>query len=250
MRFRPCIDLHQGQVKQIVGSTLEKGELITNFISQHPPRWYAELYKKYNLSGGHVVKLGKGNDEAALEALSAYPDGLHLGGGIQLENADFWLAKGAKAVLISSAIFDQGKIDYAKLQAFKDKLGKEKIVLDLSCGKNLDDQYRIYYNGWRDMSNETLSPDLFQKLSPYSQSFLIHSVDMEGRQAGIDLSLIKLLGEAADFSITYAGGITNQQDLDWLKDLGKDKIDFTIGSALDIFGGGGFKFLDLVAAYS
>ena len=99
-RFRPCIDLHSGQVKQIVGGTLSSSssELRTNHISPHPAKYFAELYRKHEVSGGHVIMLGPGNEEAAIEALSVWPQGLQVGGGINAENARLWIERSAHKV--------------------------------------------------------------------------------------------------------------------------------------------------------
>src|ERR1039457_2537573 len=105
--FRPCIDLHEGKVKQIVGGTLgvEPGRLRTNFVSDRPAAWFAKLYQRDALAGAHVIMLGPGNDEPARAALRAYPGGLQIGGGINLENAGAWLAAGGSHVVVTSLLF-------------------------------------------------------------------------------------------------------------------------------------------------
>ena len=99
-RFRPCIDLHAGSVKQIVGGTLstDNAGLKTNYTSEHPAAYYAELYRKNGLRGGHVIMLGPGNNKAAKEALTAWPGGLQVGGGIKDANAREWIDAGAERV--------------------------------------------------------------------------------------------------------------------------------------------------------
>lgn len=100
-RFRPCIDLHSGQVKQIVGGTLgtQASDLRTNYVSKLPSSYYAWLYKQSALSGAHVIMLGPGNEAAAQEALSAWPGALQLGGGINQTNAKHWIERGAEKVI-------------------------------------------------------------------------------------------------------------------------------------------------------
>src|SRR3954469_7578430 len=115
--FRPCIDLHEGKVKQIVGGTLAAapGALRTNFVSDHSAAWYAELYKRDGLKGGHVVMLGSGNEAEARAALSVYPGGLQVGGGINSENAHSWLEAGASHVIVTSWVFRDGRLDRERL---------------------------------------------------------------------------------------------------------------------------------------
>jgi len=249
MRFRPCIDLHQGKVKQIVGSTLESGDLITNFVSSHSPAWYAKLYRDHQLQGGHIIQLGPGNETSALEALKAFPNGFRFGGGIHLTNAEYWLKNGAQAVIISSYMFTGQKIDRQKLKSMKEAVGKEKLVIDLSCGQNEKGEFLIYSQGWRLQSKEVLSPFLMEELMEFCDGFLIHSVDREGKCEGLDEKLVAILSAAKQGLITYAGGIASQKDLELLNSLSHGKIDFTIGSALDIFGGKGFSFGYLVKKY-
>ena len=116
--FRPCIDLHDGRVKQIVGSSLsDNGDgLKTNFETDRSPAWFAELYKKDGLRGGHVIMLGKGNEKAAKEALLAYPNGLQIGGGITAYNALEYLEAGASQVIVASWIFPDGNLDFNRLE--------------------------------------------------------------------------------------------------------------------------------------
>jgi phosphoribosylformimino-5-aminoimidazole carboxamide ribotide isomerase len=239
MKFRPCIDLHQGKVKQIVGSSLRDADaktLRTNFESDHPPSYYAAKYRRDSLFGGHVVMLGPGNEKAALEALAAFPGGLHAGGGISPSNAKTFLDNGASHVIISSYIFTGGVLDLEHLQECAKTIGKERLVLDLSCKKQ-DGHYRIMIDRWQTMTDLTLSKETFSQLAPFCDEFLIHATEIEGQQAGIDQELVEILGKNCKIPITYAGGIRSLADLELVKKLGQERVDATVGSALDIFGG-------------
>ena len=124
--FRPCIDLHEGRVKQIVGGSLDTAELRTNFVSEKSSAWFAELYKRDGLKGGHVIMLGPGNEEAALEALRAYPGGLQLGGGINAENARKYLDTGASHVIVTSWVFRDGRVDWERLNELVTMIGRSR----------------------------------------------------------------------------------------------------------------------------
>lgn len=234
MKFRPCIDLHQGFVKQIVGSTMGSN-LQINFQSEQSASYFAHLYKRNGLKGGHIIKLGPGNDEAAKAALKAYPNGLQIGGGINLNNARDWLNHGASQVIVTSAIFKQGQLLMDQLKQLESICGKDQIVIDLSCGKK-GDAYYVMTDRWSQYSREKINLKLFEKLQAYCQEFLIHAVDVEGKQQGLDKDLVKVLSDLKDFNIVYAGGIHQMSDLDYLKEK-SHHLDFSIGSALDIFGG-------------
>jgi phosphoribosylformimino-5-aminoimidazole carboxamide ribotide isomerase len=243
--FRPCIDLHEGKVKQIVGGTLGGAGPRTNFVSDHNAAWYAELYKSAGLTGGHVVMLGPGNEDEACAALAAYPGGLQLGGGINAGNARDWLDGGASHVIVTSYVFREGQIDWDRLAELVKAVGKKRLVLDLSCrrrGRN----YFVMTDRWQKWTTVALGPELFQKLSGSCAEFLIHAVDKEGLRRGIDRDLVKLLAQWAPLPTTYAGGAKSMSDLEEVTLLGNGKIDLTIGSALDIFGGKGVLFADVV----
>ena len=251
MRFRPCIDLHDGVVKQIVGGTLSdtsQDNLKTNFKAHQSPAWFANLYRQDNLAGGHVIQLGPGNREAAREALSAWPQGLQVGGGINADNAREWLDAGASHVIVTSWVFDDGNIHMARLEALTQKIGKHRLVLDLSCRRR-DDAYLIATNRWQTFTREAVTHTLMDRLAAYCDEFLIHAVDVEGRCAGIETDLVDYLGRWQGLPITYAGGISCQDDIDRIKTLGNGCIDFTVGSALDIFGGRGLLYADLARRY-
>ena len=245
MRFRPCIDLHQGKVKQIVGSSLG-GELKTNFVSERSAKWYASQYQKDGLLGGHVIQLGPGNLEAAQEALSAFPQGLQLGGGVTEDNASLWLDQGAQAVIVTSYVFTQGQLDQTRLSRLNQKIGKKHLVLDLSCRKK-DGKYWVVSDLWQKFTNLEVCPKTLDQLAGQCDEFLIHSVDVEGKGLGIDEDLLNILGSWSGLKMTYAGGVRNWDDIGKIKTLGQSAIDFTVGSALDLFGGEGLKYADLVA---
>ncbi len=248
MKFRPCIDLHQGVVKQIVGSTLseEDNDLETNFEAEKPAGWFAELYKKDGLTGGHVIQLGGGNEAAATDALSTWSGNLQIGGGITIDNAGRWLDRGAEAVIVTSWVFNDGVINKDRLKRLSDFVGKERLVLDLSCRRKRDD-YLIVTNRWQTFTEAVVSEKLMDDLSQYCCEFLVHAVDVEGLCRGIEVPLVELLGSWAGLPVTYAGGIRSMADIELIYQLGKGSIDYTVGSALDIFGGDHLKYNDLVS---
>jgi phosphoribosylformimino-5-aminoimidazole carboxamide ribotide isomerase len=237
-RFRPCIDLHGGRVKQIVGATLSDAVETspdTNFESQKPAAWYARLYRQDDLRGGHVIQLGPGNGDAALEALAAWPGGLQIGGGITIDNAVAWLEAGAAAVIVTSWVFHDGQADEERLRQLSRRIGKERLVLDLSCRKT-PKGYRIATDRWQNLSQEVVTPALLDRLAGYCSEYLVHAVDVEGQCSGIETSLLNLLAGWAGLPVTYAGGICSIADIETIGFMGRGHIDFTVGSALDIFG--------------
>jgi phosphoribosylformimino-5-aminoimidazole carboxamide ribotide isomerase len=252
MKFRPCIDLHNGVVKQIVGSTLfdqDSQSPVTNFTSKNPPEWYALKYKEDNLTGGHVIKLGKGNESAAQAALAAWPGGMQIGGGINIDNASTWLDYGASAVIVTSWVFHGGLIIMDRLEKLVKVIGKHHLVLDLSCRKK-ENAYMIVTDRWQTFTREAVTPGLLDRLSAYCSEFLIHAVDVEGKCSGIEIELVKILGAWNKIPITYAGGIHSMKDIKTIEDLGKGHIDFTVGSALDIFGGKNLVYKELASLFS
>ncbi|MBN2546038.1 MAG: phosphoribosylformimino-5-aminoimidazole carboxamide ribotide isomerase [Spirochaetes bacterium] len=237
MKFRPCIDLHEGKVKQIVGKSLsDEDKLITNFISDKSSSWYAKLYKNDGLFGGHVIMLGKGNEKAAKEALSAFRSGLQAGGGINCDNAHEYIDAGASGVIVTSYVFKNGMIDWDNLKKLNEKVDKEKIIIDLSCRYKNNDYY-IVTDRWQKFTDIIINIKNIELLEKYCSEFLVHAVDVEGMMCGIDKKLIEMLSEIVDIPITYAGGITTIEELDIIDEIGKGRIDATVGSALDIFGG-------------
>ncbi|HRX16849.1 MAG TPA: phosphoribosylformimino-5-aminoimidazole carboxamide ribotide isomerase [Spirochaetota bacterium] len=246
MRFRPCIDLHNGQVKQIVGSTLnrEAKPVIENFVSSKDAVYYANMYKESNLTGGHIIKLGPGNDEAALLALKTYPGGMQLGGGVTAGNAVKYLDSGASHVIVTSYVFIDGRINWENLDLLVKTVGKEKLVIDLSCRKK-DDFYYVVTDKWQKFTSFTISEKNLDMLSNYCDEFLVHAADVEGKCSGIETELVTMLGKWASIPVTYAGGVSSLGDLEEVKEAGSDRIDITVGSALDIFGGK-LPFADVV----
>ncbi len=248
MRFRPCIDLHDGKVKQIVGSTLgeEPSSLRTNFSSPHPPSFYAEMYRRDQLRGGHVVMLGPGNEAAAMEALAAWPGGLQLGGGITAANAQHWLERGASHVIVTSWIFHDGQVDMERLEELALLVGKNRLVLDLSC-RWRENGYYVVTERWQRFTDLRLAGAALARLAAYCDEFLVHAVDVEGTCTGLDERLLRQLADESPLPTTYAGGIAGMADVELVERVGAGRIDASVGSALDIFGGTGIKYADLVA---
>lgn len=245
MNFRPCIDIHNGRVKQIVGGSLadKNNAAKENFVSEYGADFYAELYKKRGLRGGHIIILnaaGTGfyepDREQAFKALKAYPDGFHIGGGINPENAEDYLEAGASHVIVTSYVFKNGEINFGNLDKIKSAAGKERLVLDLSCRRK-DGEYIIVTDRWQKFTSVRLDEKALDMLSSYCDEFLIHAVDAEGKAKGIEAELAEMLGKWGKIPVTYAGGIGSFEHLEQLKALGRGRLDFTVGSALDIFGG-------------
>lgn len=245
MRFRPCIDIHNGRVKQIVGGSLtDRNDFAReNFVSEQDAAWYARLYREDGLNGGHVILLNgadspyyEATKAQALEALRTYPGGLQIGGGICPENAAEYLEAGASRVIVTSYVFRNGRIQYENLEKMQKAVGRERLVLDLSCRKK-NGSYYIVTDRWQKFTEERVTPLLLDELSGTCSEFLIHAVDVEGRASGIETELVKMLGNWAGIPVTYAGGVGSLADLETLRTLGKDRLDVTIGSALDLFGG-------------
>ena len=243
--FRPCIDLHEGKVKQIVGGTLSATGLRTNFVSEKPAAWFAELYRRDQLTGGHVIMLGPGNEDAARSALAAYPKGLQIGGGVNAQNARAWLDAGASHVIVTSWVFREGRVDWDRLEELVKLIDKNQLVLDLSCRRRGED-YFVVTDRWQKFTELVVNPLTLQKFAPYCAELLVHAVDVEGLCRGIDTELVEKLGLWSAIPTTYAGGANSLADLEQVARLGGGKIHLTIGSALDIFGGNGVKYEDCV----
>ena len=245
MKFRPCIDIHNGKVKQIVGSSLNdsQNQAAENYVAEQDAAHFARLYREKRLSGGHVILLNpKGSEyyEAtraqAFAALEAFPGGLQIGGGIRADNAQEYLDKGASHVIVTSYVFQNGQIDYDNLEKIKKEIGREHLVLDLSCRKK-DGDYYVVTDRWQKFTDTKVSLTLMQELGASCAEFLVHAVDVEGKAAGIDSELAGLLAEFPERPITYAGGVGCYEDLVRLHQAGKGRLDVTVGSALDLFGG-------------
>lgn len=236
--FRPCIDLHQGQVKQIVGGSLNDQGADTNYVSPHDAAYYAELYRREQLTGGHVIALGPGNKEQALKALATWPQGLQFGGGVNADNAAEFLNAGASHVIVTSYLFEGGQFSWQRLEQIKREVGAERLVLDLSC-RRTDSGWQIATDRWQTMTELAVDAQTLSELSSHCAEFLIHAADVEGLQGGIDESLVELLGNHCPIPVTYAGGARSLEDLRLVKSLSNGGVDLTIGSALGIFGGSG-----------
>lgn len=258
MQFRPCIDIHNGKVKQIVGSSLKDlgNQAQENFVSEQDAAFYANMYKEDNVKGGHIILLNASDSEyfestkeQALLALHTYPKGLQVGGGITAENASFYIENGASHVIVTSYVFKDGQINYDNLRKLVKSVGKNRIVLDLSCryiekkdkligiDSEKESGYYVVTDRWQKVTNEKMTHEFLDELSEYCDEFLIHAIDVEGKQNGVELDLIKLLGSWGKIPMTYAGGIHTFDDIELVKKWGKGKINVTIGSALDLFGG-------------
>ena len=253
MKFRPCIDIHNGKVKQIVGGSLQDSgdQAKENFVSGQDAVFYAELYRNAGLKGGHVILLnGKDSEyyEATrmqeMQALNAYPGGLQIGGGVCPENAEEYLQAGASHVIVTSYVFKDGKLSWENLRKMEEAAGKENLVLDLSCRRK-DDQYCIVTDRWQKFTDVTVTLDIMKELGSYCDEFLVHAVDVEGKARGVETELASLLGEYKGNPVTYAGGVGSMKDIEDLRKYGKDRLDVTVGSALDLFGGN-ISFSELI----
>lgn len=245
MKFRPCIDIHNGKVKQIVGGSLkdQNDQAITNFSSEYGADYYATMYRKDGLVGGHIILLNPVTSEyydatkrQAMKALRAYPQGMQIGGGITAENAKEYLDAGASHVIVTSYVFKNGEIYWKNLKKLYEAAGKDHIVLDLSCRKK-DDVYYIVTDRWQTFTKVELTEEVLTELAAYCDEFLVHGVDVEGKASGVETELVKMLSKWGKIPITYAGGIGTLDDLEHFAEISGGNIDYTIGSALDLFGG-------------
>ena len=245
MRFRPCIDIHNGSVKQIVGGSLldDGNQADENFVSEQDASFYAGLYRENGIKGGHIIILNSKDSEyyeadirQAKAALQEFPEGLQIGGGITADNAAEFLEFGSSHVIVTSYVFKDGKIDFDNLNKMVAVAGKNRLVLDLSCRKK-DGEYYIVTDRWQKFTDVKVTKETLDMLSDYCDEFMIHAVDVEGKSGGIEKELVKLLGEWSGIPITYAGGVGSFKDLDLIRELGRNRLDVTVGSALDLFGG-------------
>lgn len=249
-RFRPCIDLHKGKVKQIIGSSLTGAddELQTNHVSEQPASHFAERYRNDGLSGGHLIQLGPGNSEAARAALAMYPGGLQVGGGITCENAAGWLEAGASHVIVTSSLFDKnGRFEIKRLEALSSAIGRDRLVVDLSCRRIEEGGWCVAMDRWQVLTDLFLSEAALREISNYCAEFLVHAADVEGKCGGIDSELVRFLGMHCSLPSTYAGGASSFGDLARVNQLSGGRVDLTIGSALDLFGGSAVRYLDCLA---
>ena len=253
-KFRPCIDLHDGQVKQIVGGSLRDSEespsgdaLVENFVAKHPAEWFAKKYADDALTGGHVIKLGPGNESAAKAALAAYPQGLQIGGGINLDNASQWLDAGASHVIVTSWLFDQqGRFQSERLDQLVAAIGKKRIVIDLSC-KRTKHGWTVAMNRWQTLTDLNVDTETLDRLADRCDEFLIHAADVEGLCQGIDEDLVRLIGDWGKLAMTYAGGVASMADVELIDLLSNGSLDVTVSSSLDLFGGTGVAYAELLS---
>ena len=245
-QFRPCIDLHDGKVKQIVGSTIEQSDFQENFVSEKPSAWFADQFREDDLRGGHIIKLGPGNDAAAMEALSSWPGGFQIGGGITIENGQTWIDAGASHVIVTSWLFDGPGLDWERVRSLAKEIGSCRIVIDLSC-RRAGGGWRVATNRWQTITDVDVSVEILERLAPYCHEFLIHAADVEGKCDGVDRELVELLSTFDTRKVTYAGGVASMDDLIQIDEISEGKLDVTIGSALDLFGGFGLRYSDLVS---
>ena len=245
MEFRPCIDIHNGQVKQIVGGSLkdEGNQASENYVSEQDAAFYARLYQKQGIRGGHVILLNKEGSEyyeatrqQALGALRTYPGGLQIGGGIHPENAAEYLDAGASHVIVTSYVFRDGRISWEKLEEMEQAAGREHLVLDLSCRKK-GSSYYIVTDRWQKFTDVPVTMETMEELGEHCDEFLVHAVDVEGKAHGVETELAELLSRYTKRPVTYAGGVGSMADIELLRKYGKNNLDVTVGSALDLFGG-------------
>ena len=247
-KFRPCIDLHDGKVKQIVGGTLTDDGVgpKENFVSDREPAWFADLYRQSDLTGGHIIQLGAGNKEAARDALAAWPGGMQLGGGVDLRNAIEWIEAGAAQVIVTSWLFDEeGRFLESRLKELAQELGRERIVVDLSC-RRTKSGWTVAMNRWQTLTNIDVTHATLDALAEWCGEYLIHAADMEGLCGGVDAELVDVLGAWAGVPMTYAGGVAGMEDLYLVDERSGGNVDVTVGSALNLFGGKGVEFEQLL----
>lgn len=268
MRIRPCIDIHNGKVKQIVGGSLrdESGKesvlkesvlketlsgenpLRENFVSQKDADVYAAIYRRAMLPGGHIILLNSVKEKEAYEAdlrqaflaLEEYPDGMQAGGGITPETADRFLEAGASHVIVTSYVFRDGELDRDHLDEMVRAVGKKHLVLDLSCRKQENGSYVVVTDRWQKLTRLVISEETLDFLAEFCDEFLIHAADVEGKRAGVEEDLAELLGgwqKKSRFPVTYAGGVHALEDLSKIAASSGGRMDVTVGSALDLFGG-------------
>lgn len=250
MKLRPCIDLHSGKVKQIVGGSIREGGFAReNFVSEQEAAYYASLYREKGLDGGHIILLDSRTadpdayaaDRAqALGALAAFPGGMQVGGGITPDSAAAFLDAGASHVIVTSYVFRDGMLAEDRLEEMERAVGREHLVLDLSCRQLPDGSFAVVTDRWQRFTKWTVTEENLQTLCGRCDEFLIHAADVEGKRGGIQEALVRILGafcEKTGFPATYAGGVHAASDLERIAVLSGGRLDVTVGSALDLFGG-------------
>ena len=253
MRIRPCIDIHNGRVKQIVGSTLRDQEGLTqasateNFVSGRDASYFASVYREKGLAGGHIILLNSVKEDVYRDdlrqahlALSVFPGGMQVGGGITPETATSFLDAGASHVIVTSYVFKEGRLNETALFEMVRAVGADRLVLDLSCRKREDGRYFVVTDRWQKFTDLEIKEDVLSRLSAFCDEFLIHAADVEGRRSGIEEPLVASLGswqKKTGFPITYAGGVHTLEDIHLIGELSGSSMDVTVGSALSLFGG-------------
>ena len=249
MKIRPCIDIHNGKVKQIVGGTLRGERAAENFVAQNGAAYYADLYRGMGLSGGHIIMLNRRTDgfyeadcREAVSALRAFPGGMQVGGGITPLTAPSMIEAGASHVIVTSYVFAGGRLKEEALREMETSVGRDRLVLDLSCRRCEDGKYRVVTDRWQKFTDLEICDETLDALCGRCAEFLIHAADVEGKRAGIERALVEILGRwqksrGDGFPVTYAGGVHAMGDLDEIFDLSGGAVDVTVGSALDLFGG-------------
>ncbi|MGB1815159.1 MAG: phosphoribosylformimino-5-aminoimidazole carboxamide ribotide isomerase, partial [Rubripirellula sp.] len=182
---------------------------------------------------------------------AAFPGGMQVGGGISAESARFWLDCGASHVIITSWLFSpDGKLRHDRLQEIRDAVGAERLVIDLSCRRVTQDNgapgWRVAMNRWQTLTDVTISEQTLSFLAEFAAEFLVHAADVEGLCSGIDHELVAMLGQWGQLPMTYAGGAASMADVQLVRTASAGKVDVTVGSALDIFGGQGMRYDELV----
>ncbi len=230
-----------------MGGSLTDEGAVENYVSERPASFYADLFQRDQLQGGHVIQLGPGNETAAREALSRYPNGLQLGGGVKVANAVSWIEAGASAVIVTSTLFDQnGVFQSEKLSELSREVGAERLVIDLSC-RRVEKGWQVAMNRWQTLTNLAVTTAVLDDLAEWGCEFLIHAADVEGKCQGIDEELVALLGSWSGLPVTYAGGVGVMADVELVEKASGGRVDVTVGSALDLFGGSGVKYEELLA---
>ena len=245
MRFRPCIDIHNGKVKQIVGGSLkdERDQAEENFVSERSAAFYADMFRRDNLKGGHMILLNppsspyfEADRQQAAEALAVWPGGLQIGGGVTADNASSYIKAGDSHVVVTSYVFKDGQVQWENLEKLADAVGAGHVVLDVSCRKK-DGKYYIVTDRWQKFTKVQLGEEILYWMKEYCDEFLVHGVDVEGKSAGIEEGLVEMLAGVQGIPITYAGGISSLDELERFRRVSGGRLDFTIGSALDLYGG-------------
>ena len=143
----------------------------------------------------------------AFSAFRAFPLGLQAGGGITDENASDFLDAGASHVIVTSFVFTKGQICFDRLERLSRAVGREHIVLDLSCRQRTGEDGMsspvIVTDRWQTFTDTELTQDLLRELSAYCDEYLVHAVDAEGKAEGIEEDVVRILKDSP-IPATYA----------------------------------------------